>query len=101
MTAKRNVATDKEELSFEEALERLETVVKEMEGGDLGLDALIARFEEGQKMIAFCDRKLNEVDRRIEMLVKKGDRVEVQPFDAETDDGSGAGTTSASGSVPF
>lgn len=102
MTSKRNAAADKGELSFEAALQRLETVVKEMEGTDLGLDTMIARFEEGQKLISFCDSKLNEVDRRIEMLVKKGDRVEAEPFDAgELTDGQPGDSASDSSSVPF
>ncbi len=70
-----------ESASFETALERLETLVGEMEEGKLGLETLIARFEEGQKLIAFCSKKLNEVERRIETLVKKGDRLEAEPFD--------------------
>jgi exodeoxyribonuclease VII small subunit len=101
MTSKRNGGTEKTELSFETALQRLEAVVKEMESADLGLDTMIARFEEGQKLIAFCDGKLNEVDRRIEMLVKKGDRVEVHPFDAEEKEGTEPDASPGSSTVPF
>jgi len=73
-------------LSFEKALERLETIVAEMEGGKVGLEEMIRYFEEGQKLIALCTGKLNEVERRIEILVKKGDGVAAEPFDAGTDD---------------
>ena len=65
---------------FEKALERLETIVTEMEGGALSLETMIKRFEEGRKLVALCSRKLNEVERRIEILVKKGDDVEAEPF---------------------
>jgi exodeoxyribonuclease VII small subunit len=66
--------------NFEAALNRLETVVGEMEGGALNLEETIARFEEGQKLVEFCTGKLNEVERKIEILMKKGERMEPQPF---------------------
>jgi exodeoxyribonuclease VII small subunit len=69
--------------SFEKSLERLETIVGEMEDGKLGLEDMIARFEEGQKLIKFCSIKLNEVERKIELLVKKGDKIETEPFEPE------------------
>jgi len=81
MTAKK--ASD-EGLSFEKSLDRLEAIVKDMESGKLTLDDMIARFEEGQKLVGFCSKKLNEVERRIEKLVKKGDTVEAEPFEGET-----------------
>lgn len=60
-----------QQLSFEDAMKRLEEIVTQMEKGSLGLDEMIARFEEGQALIAFCTKKLNEVERKIEILVKK------------------------------
>lgn len=77
---------------FEKALERLEEVVGEMEGGELGLDDMITRFEEGQKLIKFCSKKLDEVERKIEKLVQKGDEVVTEPFEAESE-GEAAGQT--------
>lgn len=69
---------------FEKALERLEEVVADMEQGELGLDEMIARFEEGQKLIKFCSTKLDEVERKIEKLVRKDDEPVAEPFEAET-----------------
>lgn len=66
---------------FEKSLERLEVVVAEMEGGDLSLEDMIKRFEEGQKLIGYCAKKLDEVERKIEILVKKGGAVEEEPFE--------------------
>ena len=79
------MATDKEKpQGFEKSLERLEAVVSEMEGGDLGLGEMIKRFEEGQKLIGVCSKQLDEVERKIEMLVKKGNgEVEAVPFEEE------------------
>jgi exodeoxyribonuclease VII small subunit len=58
------------ELGFDEALQRLEEIVAQMESGEMDLDAMVASFEEGQRLVKFCSQKLNEVERRIELLVK-------------------------------
>ncbi|MDD4869789.1 MAG: exodeoxyribonuclease VII small subunit [Kiritimatiellae bacterium] len=83
MTTKK---TDKieEKISFEKALERLEAIVNEMESGSLSLDKMIARFEEGQSLLKFCTQKLNEVEKKIEVLVKKGDKISAEPFDEKS-----------------
>ena len=72
-----------EEKTFEKSLERLEKIVEDMEGGTLSLEDMIARFEEGQSLIRFCSDKLNEVERRIEILVKKGEETTEEPFEPE------------------
>lgn len=66
--------------SFEEALARLEALVKEMESGTLNLDRMMACFEEGSKLVKVCEGKLNEVEKKIELLVKKGDAQTTAPF---------------------
>jgi exodeoxyribonuclease VII small subunit len=72
------------QMSFEAALKRLETIVEEMEGGELELDKMIAAFEEGQGLVAFCTDKLNEVERKIEKIAKDGaGGVTVTPFEPE------------------
>ena len=66
---------------FEAALKRLETIVEEMELGETDLDTMIASFEEGQKLVKFCTAKLNEVEKKIEKIVKDGaGTVSVEPF---------------------
>ena len=75
--------TDKVQ-SFEKALERLEEIAAAMESGELGLEKMVAAFEEGQKLVKLCSSKLNEVEKRIEMLVKKADgSVGAEPFAGE------------------
>ncbi len=84
--AKRENENGKQEerLGFEAALKRLEEIVSRMESGDLGLDELVASFEEGQKLVKQCSGKLNEVERRIEVLVKdETGKVTAKPFAAE------------------
>lgn len=86
-----------DEVSFEKALGRLETIVEEMEGGTLSLEDMMARFEEGQRLVKLCSAKLNQVERRIEILVKEGENVTAEPFEeedeapAEKDDEPGNG----------
>ncbi len=70
-------------LSFEKALERLEAIVAEMETGQLSLDRMIARFEEGNQLVQHCTRTLNEVEKKVEQLVRKGDAVVAEPFAPE------------------
>jgi exodeoxyribonuclease VII small subunit len=69
--------------TFEKALARLETIVQEMEGGTLSLEKMMAGFEEGTDLVKFCTKKLNEVEKKIEVLVKKGESVTIEPFEPE------------------
>lgn len=78
--------------SFEKAMERLEKIVEEMEDGTLGLEDMIKRFEEGQTLIKFCSDRLNEVEKKVEVLVTKGGVVDTEPFATdEPDSKSGDG----------
>jgi len=83
MTARKNDKVE-EKVSFEKALERLEEIVGEMEGGSISLDKMIASFEEGQALLKFCTQKLNEVEKKIEVLVKKGDKISTEPLDEKS-----------------
>ena len=67
--------------NFEKALERLEEIATAMESGDLGLEKMVAAFEEGQKLVKLCSSRLNEVEKKIEMLVKQADgSTKAEPF---------------------
>lgn len=83
------MAEKKKELSFEEALKRLEFIVRELETGQVSLEKMMDYFEEGTQLVKFCTARLNEVERKIEVLLKKGDAVVREPFDAERLTGSG------------
>ncbi|MEO6163311.1 MAG: exodeoxyribonuclease VII small subunit [Candidatus Binatia bacterium] len=56
--------------NFEGALEELEQVVEQLESGDLPLDDSLAAFEKGVGLVKFCNQKLNEVEKRVELLIK-------------------------------
>jgi len=83
MSKKKNESLEgnEETPDFEKALARLEVIVQEMESGKLSLEAMLVRFEEGQALVKVCAGKLEQVERRIEILVKAGDKVVARPFD--------------------
>jgi exodeoxyribonuclease VII small subunit len=58
---------------FETSLKRLEEVVKKLEGGELSLEDSLNAFEEGVKHAGFCARKLDEAEKRVELLLKQKD----------------------------
>ena len=53
---------------FEDALQKLEGIVKELEGGELSLESSLARYEQGVRLARFCNGKLEEAEKRVEML---------------------------------
>jgi len=53
---------------FEEALDKLEAIVRELEEGELTLESSLARYEQGVRLARFCSGKLEEAEKRIEML---------------------------------
>jgi exodeoxyribonuclease VII small subunit len=59
-----------EDLPFEEALTKLESIVEAMEAGDLPLETLLARFEEGTRLAHLCQTKLAEAELKIQQLEK-------------------------------
>ena len=68
---------------FEEALKKLEDIVREMESGDLTLEESLKSFEEGIRLSRFCAKKLDEAERRIEILLKNEEGSDIQPFKGE------------------
>ncbi|NIM07120.1 MAG: exodeoxyribonuclease VII small subunit [Armatimonadetes bacterium] len=62
--------TSKKELTFEQALDRLEEIVSSLEAGDKGLEEAIALFEEGTKLSNLCQEKLSAAQGKIEKLVE-------------------------------
>jgi exodeoxyribonuclease VII small subunit len=86
--AKRSKQTaDAGEPKFEASLEKLEKIVEEMESGDLPLDAILKKYEEGSGLVRYCTSKLTEAEKRIEILMKnKEGELEARPFEADEDD---------------
>ena len=65
---------------FEEALARLEKIVSEMESGDLQLDDMLKKFEEGRKLVQLCSAELESIRQRIEK-VTSAEPPKVEPLD--------------------
>jgi exodeoxyribonuclease VII small subunit len=57
-----------EELTFEQALEQLDQLVRRMESGELGLDESIAAYRRGAELVRFCQGKLAEAEQQIQRL---------------------------------
>ena len=69
---------------FETALKRLEEIVKKLENGELSLDTALELFEEGIKLSRFCNSKLEQAERRVEIVLKNSSgQPRVVPFEAE------------------
>jgi exodeoxyribonuclease VII small subunit len=58
---------------FEAALEELEKVVEQLESGDLSLEDSLATFETGVGLVKYCNEKLTEVEKKVELLVRDKD----------------------------
>ena len=67
-------------LTFEAGLQQLETIVKEMEGGDLPLERALQLFELGMKLSETCRKQLEEAETRIEILTRRAGEIQPQPF---------------------
>ena len=72
------------EKKFEAALARLEELVQELEKGDLPLEQSLKFFEEGIKLSRICNKRLEDAERRVEILLKDKDGVmKAVPFEEE------------------
>jgi len=75
--------TAKGSLPFETALKNLETIVETMEADDLPLETLLAKYEEGARIIRLCQEKLAEADVKIQQLEQNAaGEIKLQPFAA-------------------
>ena len=74
-------------IKFEKALERLESIVNQLEQGELSLDESLKIFEEGVKLSKTCLKMLDDAERKVEILVKDKDgRKRLQAFSIGDED---------------
>ena len=66
--------------SFEAGLSKLESVVKQLESGELPLEKALELFEKGMKLSESCRRQLEEAETRVEILTRRGGSVQPEPF---------------------
>lgn len=69
--------------TFEEALDRLEAIVRRMEAGEMSMEESLKAFEEGIKLARFCTKKLDEADRRVDLLLRQEGELVTKPFAGE------------------
>ncbi len=72
---------------FEEALKKLEAIVEAMESDDLPLETLLAKYEDGSKLVKICREKLSEAELKIEQLEKSaGGEMKLKPFETDAEE---------------
>lgn len=73
------------ELNFEGAMDRLESIVEQMESGKLPLEELIVRYEEGMTMVKVCQERLTAAEQKIEIIARdNAGQAVVKPFEPES-----------------
>jgi exodeoxyribonuclease VII small subunit len=73
-------------LNFEEAMEQLENIVVQLENGDVALEKAIDLFQEGMKLSKLCSEKLEQVERKIEILIEEDGTYEKKSFQPPVED---------------
>ena len=72
------------EQKFEDAFQKLESIVKKLEDGNLSMEESLKAFEEGVRLSRFCSKKLDEAEKKVEILLKESDgRLVPKPFTIE------------------
>ncbi|OQX94381.1 exodeoxyribonuclease VII small subunit [candidate division KSB1 bacterium 4572_119] len=66
------------EKTFEQAIEELEGIVKELEEGELSLEKTIKKFERGMQLSKHCTEKLDQVEQKLKKLVKTDDGFQLE-----------------------
>jgi exodeoxyribonuclease VII small subunit len=74
-------------LSFEQAMEKLELIVSQLESGDVPLEKAIELFQEGMKLSQLCSQKLEQVERKIEILLEDEGGLVKKPFNPAEEKG--------------
>jgi exodeoxyribonuclease VII small subunit len=74
------------EKKFETAMARLEEIVQKLEQGDLPLEQSLKLFEEGIRLSRICNKRLEEAERKVEILLKdKAGNMIAKPFEEENE----------------
>ena len=73
---------EKEDLNFEEAINKLEIIVDELESGGLNLDKSLEKFVNGVELVKYCNKELNRAEEKIEKVLKEDEEYkDIVPFD--------------------
>ena len=77
------MSNSKKELSFEDALKNLESIIEKLEDGDVPLADLVDQYEAGTNLLKICHDRLNEAELKIEKLREKSDQPVFENFDPD------------------
>ena len=76
-----DMAGKKQGFAFEQSLKQLETVVRELESGDLPLEKALEAFEKGIGLTRECQKALEDAEQKVRILLEKDGKTETRPFD--------------------
>jgi len=66
---------------FEECIQRLETIVQELEQSEVPLEKSLTLFEEGMQLSNSCRKELEEAEGKVEILLKQNGKIQAEPFE--------------------
>lgn len=69
--------------NFEESMKKLETIVEELENGNLNLDESVQKFEDGMKIAKQCNNMLEDAEKKITILLENGGELKEENFESE------------------
>lgn len=69
--------------NFEESMKKLETIVEELENGNLNLDESVKKFEDGMKIAKQCNNMLEDAEKKITILLENGGELKEENFESE------------------
>ena len=67
-------------MNYEDAVKELEEIVKKLEGGNISLDEMVEYFEKGTKLVADCNKVLDQTEAKLNILMKKDGEITKQEF---------------------
>jgi len=73
------------ELKFNQALEKLEKIVNDLEQNELSLEGMLKKYEEGVSLSNFCTKKLNQAKKKVQLLLEKQGKFVTEDFVSEED----------------
>ena len=71
-------------INFEQSLQELETLVEQMEKGELSLEDSLKHFERGIELTRSCQAALRLAEQKVEQLLEKDGQIEIIPFDTQS-----------------
>ena len=69
--------------NFEESMKKLETIVEELENGNLNLDESVQKFEDGMKIAKQCNNMLEDAEKKITILLENDGELKEENFESE------------------